>query len=231
MTPELAQWRSRAILSGIEKHYYIDYDNATLNNNEREVAQLPLPPVKTIMHSRLDLSKTGTLVIPDTVELLADTCFSFLDSDNKDNRKQIKNIKLSKNLRSIPKYIFKDTSIKDIFIPKSIGYIDDYSFKNCKYLKNMQFENIDTIIAIRAISDTPWFRDCINQIEKETEAYNISFGSLNEIIITINKKNCNGDIMDRVQFKISKDYWTLRGLDSIISITNEIKKNILIPRS
>lgn len=164
MTPELEQWRSKAILSGIEKYYNIDYNAGILKGIKSTseeyqrvkliVCRLPIPPVNSI--ENLDIQYKNIVEIPNSVESLFYDCFSrslaFGAPMTADK------IILNEGLKQIEDLVFQNFhNIKEIILPKTVEYIGIGAFVDCKNLRKVIFKNKDTKFSLISFKNSRWY--------------------------------------------------------------------------
>lgn len=217
MNPELEAWRSKALLSGIEKYYNINYQTEVLVSYAKKAQNLPLPPVKVIGYAEIgNYNNEQTFIIPDTVHTILDGGIKFIDTS-------VTKVKLSKNLRNIPQYTFANLDIQNIIIPKSVVLIQRGAFMNCRHLEKVQFESKDTLFEISSLYDTPWFENLLIKIKNEANIANIQSFKDDTLLIAISKTDCNG-INNKMDFKVNRDVWSMKDFESLVLIIKDMKK-------
>ena len=94
-----------------------------------------------IQNNTEDKERVTSIVIPDTVETIERNAFSYFCN--------LKNVQLSRNLKSIGDRVFEGTSIESITIPKSLVEVTHNCygpFAGCTTLKEVNFEKETTQI-------------------------------------------------------------------------------------
>lgn len=119
-------------------------DNAfkgTNVNNPMLLKYITLPnTLETIGKYAFQYSNIEEIVIPDAVKTMGDKTFWFC--------KQLKNAKVGRGLTSLPRGCFCDCeSLRYVFIPNSITFIDCYALTECGSIQSLIIEDSDVLLS------------------------------------------------------------------------------------
>lgn len=143
--------------------YYNDYYNNQLyeykikSDNTAEITAINLTEMTDLVipqtlggHSVTsiaklpDVSKIKSLVIPEGVTTLAESCF---------RNAPIKNLNLPSTIKTISKNAFCKTEIETLVVPEGVVQLGSSAFEGCSKLKNVQLPDSLTTIGTRCFCD------------------------------------------------------------------------------
>ena len=93
-------------------------------------------PKTTVYSNEFDIDEADF----DKLHVLIPDCIETIEDSGLGNCTKLERVYLSKNLKTIGKDVFKDSSIDSVLIPKSLQTIGSNAFANCTDLKVVYFE-------------------------------------------------------------------------------------------